>query len=246
MSTVLPPNESFDLPTRQTSIVPSIDRRHLLGLAVTGVWLSSPTDARAKREPYGLDDESRRIPGRGPVRCPDVPIIKHRGTHIRYRQVARVYEGFVERLARFEEIVEAVSVATYGRAPSHLVHMGTFNCRRIKAYPSWLSEHALGNAIDVEGFDFPGLTKGQRLPEGVPRVFRGPFAVRVSPHWKRRKGLTAVHARFLRAVAEATIARKDIFRVALGPHYPGHHNHFHFDCAPWRIVDGFEDDDGEA
>ena len=136
-------------------------------------------------------------------------------------------------------------MATYGRAPSHLIHMGTFNCRRIKAYPSWLSEHALGNAIDLEGFDFPGLKKGQDLPEGVPRVFRGPFAVRVSPHWKRRKGLTAVHARFLRALAKAVISRKNIFRVALGPHYPGHHNHFHFDCAPWRIVDGFEDDDDE-
>lgn len=219
-----------------------IHRRHLLGIAVSSLWLGSSSRADAKREPYGLDEESRRIPRHGPVRCPDVPIVDYRGTHIPYRQLARVYEGFAERLARFEKVVRQVSLATYGRAPSHLVHMGTFNCRRIKAYPTWLSEHALGNAIDVEGLDFPALRDGQELPEGVPSVFRGPFAVRVSPHWKRRKGLTAVHARFLRALAEATLARKDIFRVALGPHYPGHHNHFHFDCAPWRIVDGFEDE----
>jgi len=214
----------------------------ILGLAATGLMIR-PTEAAAKRAPYGLDDLSRRIPERGPVRCPDVPIVKYRGTHLPYRQVARVYEGFAKRLARFEKVIERVSIATYGRAPSHLVHMGTFNCRRIKTYPTWLSEHALGNAIDLEGLDFGPLKKGQSLPDGVHHVFGGPFAVRVSPHWKRRPGLTAIHARFLRALAKATLDEKHLFRVALGPHYPGHHNHFHFDCAPWHIVEGFEDDE---
>jgi hypothetical protein len=33
------------------------------------------------------------------------------------------------------------------------------------------------------------------------------------------------------------VARDDIFRVLLGPAFPGHKTHFHFDVAPWRLVD---------
>jgi Extensin-like protein C-terminus len=223
--------------------VPSlINRRRAIALCAAGAASSLLAPVEAKPEKYGLDDISRTIPPRGRVPCPDIELVKYRGEHLPYRQVARVFEGFVARLKRFEAIVAKVGKETYGRAPSHLVHMGAFNCRRIKTYPSWLSEHGLGNAIDVEGFDFPALKRDESLPEGVPKVFRGAFAVRVHPHWKRQTGLTAVHARFLRELAKATIARRDIFRVLLGPHYPGHHNHFHFDCAPWRIVDGFEPD----
>ncbi|MCA9618614.1 MAG: extensin family protein [Myxococcales bacterium] len=219
----------------------SLLRRQLLSLAAVAGTSLLASDGAAKRKAYGLDDVSRRIPERGPVVCPELPIVKYRGTHVPYAKLARVYEGFVERLVRFEAIVRRVAEASYGRAPSRLVHMGTFNCRRIKTYPSWLSEHALGNAIDFEGVDFPPLARDASLPEGVPEVFRAPFAVRVSPHWKGR-GLTAVHARFLRVLATAVIAEEDLFRVHLGPHFPGHHNHFHLDCAPWSIVDGFEAD----
>jgi BirA family biotin operon repressor/biotin-[acetyl-CoA-carboxylase] ligase len=37
------------------------------------------------------------------------------------------------------------------------------------------------------------------------------------------------------------IGRDDVFRVLLGPGYPGHDTHFHFDMAPWRMVQIFED-----
>ena len=32
------------------------------------------------------------------------------------------------------------------------------------------------------------------------------------------------------------------FNVILGPSYPGHQTHFHFDQAPYRLVDVFGDD----
>lgn len=189
---------------------------------------------------YPLDDLERRIAPRGPVRCPDVEIVTYRGKLMRYAEPAKIFAGFQARLERFEQVVVTLAEETYGRGPRTLVHLGTKNCRRIDAYPDWLSEHGIGNAIDVAGFDFPPMPKDETPPDDLPKVFRGPFSVRVGSHWKIKQGLLAVHARFLRTLAHRLIARKDIFRVLLGPSYPGHHNHFHFDCAPWRLVDIFE------
>ena len=41
-------------------------------------------------------------------------------------------------------------------------------------------------------------------------------------------------------LARRVIARPEVFRTVLGPAYPGHHNHFHLDCAPYRVVEVFE------
>lgn len=193
------------------------------------------------RGSYGLDHLSRNVEGAGRLKCPDVPLTDYRGTTIAYAQFARVYQGFVPRLQRFEQVAAAVATATYGRPPRRLRHMGAFNCRRIKKFPQWYSEHAFGNAIDVEGFDFAAASAEQPLPSGLHRVFGGAFSVRVLPHWKQRVGLAAVHANFLRQLGRALAARRDIFRVLLGPNFAGHHNHMHFDCAPWRMVRGFAD-----
>jgi hypothetical protein len=140
-----------------------------------------------------------------------------------------------------EKEIAALATETYGRAPRRLVHLGTFSCRRIRKYPEWISEHGLGNAIDVAGFDFAALDRKANLPEGVPRVFRHAFPVRVLRHWKATSGLTKIHRSFLRRLAERLVARRDIFRVLLGPSFPGHDNHFHFDCAPFRMVDIFDE-----
>jgi hypothetical protein len=45
----------------------------------------------------------------------------------------------------------------------------------------------------------------------------------------------------LKTLARRLIGRKDVFRVLLGPGYPGHQNHFHFDMAPFTMVQIFED-----
>ncbi len=202
---------------------------------------AAPRLAAAAEPHYPLDDISRRVPRRGPLRCPDVELVNYRGKHIRYTGLARVFVGFVERLAAMEQVAAAVAIEIYGRPPSRLQHMGTYACRRIGAYPTWLSEHALGNAIDLEGFNFARAPRDKPLPEGLPKALGGPFSIRLARHWKSKQGYAALHARFLRTFARRLIGRKDIFRVLLGPSYAGHHNHFHLDVAPWRIVDVFED-----
>jgi hypothetical protein len=217
-------------------------RRALLALgAASGALALSPSLRAGGLDEYGLDEVSRRVPKHGRVQCPDIETKKYRGTHIRYAQGAKIFVGFQERLEKFEQVAREVGTEVYGRPPTRVVHMGTYNCRRISAYPGWISEHGLGNAIDVEGFNFAGLERGASLPDGVPSAFKGHFTVRVLRDWKAKRGPAKLHARFLHTLARRLIARKDIFRVLLGPSFPGHHNHFHFDCAPYRLVDIFDE-----
>lgn len=194
----------------------------------------APDDAA---EHYGLDDVERSVPAKGKMVCPKVALVTYRGQTLRYASAVRVYAGFADRLAKFEQVVRQVAIAHYGRAPAKILHLGTLNCRRIRLWPTLLSEHGLGNGIDVAGFAFGPLPRGAQLPAGVPAALRRPFAVKLKQHWSADQGADAVHARFLRAVADQLLARPDIFRVMLGPAYPGHKDHFHFDCAPWRLIE---------
>lgn len=216
-----------------------IQRRTLLGVvaATAGVTL---TGASRADDDYALDDVSRKVAKHGRVVCPDLPFDSYRGTHIRYKLPAKIFEGFRPRLVKFEKVARELAIERYGRAPTRLVHLGTYNCRRISAYPEWLSEHALGNAIDIAGFDFGALPSDATMPEGMPAALRRPFVVRVVSHWKGTRGVMGHHAEFLHTLARRLIARHDIFRVLLGPAWPGHHNHFHFDMAPFRMVEIFD------
>lgn len=207
-----------------------------------GLWLlpvalmSLPAAATPATEPaYPLDDLPRQIEARGPVRCPKVEMVRYKGDVVRYHRPVRVYVGFRERLRRFEEVVREVAIEHYGRAPRRIVHIGTYNCRRIKAWPTFLSEHGIGNGIDVRGFDF-APARGQARRDAPTRRLRRAFKVRLASHWGQRAGDAARHAAFLRALADRLVQRRDIFRVLLGPAEPGHKNHFHFDMAPWRLV----------
>jgi hypothetical protein len=194
-----------------------------------------PRLARADDPPldaYPLDDVPRTVEARGPMRCHEVPLVSYQGDVLRYHKPVRVYIEFQKRLRLFEEVVRATALEVYGRAPSRIVHAGTYNCRRISAYPTLLSEHGLGNGIDVVGFDFGPAQR--RDP--VARALRGSMQVRLGRHWQATQGAGAVHATFLRALAARLEARPDIFRVLLGPAYPGHKGHFHLDCAPYRMV----------
>ena len=211
-------------------------RRSLLGLIAAGSALAMAP--REEEDEYPLDDLPRRIAPRGPFRCPDVELVSYRGKLIRYAEPAKIFSGFQERLERFEKVAHALGLELYGRPPRSMTHLGAHNCRRMTAYPDWLSEHGLGNAIDVAGFDFPALPRDATTD--LPKMLKGPFSVRMQSHWKMKHGPLALHARYLRTLARRLIARPDIFRVLLGPSYPGHHNHFHFDCAPFRMVDIFE------
>lgn len=189
---------------------------------------------------YPLDGVSREVPANGKVKCPKVELTRYEGKTLKYHKPVRVYVGFVERLQRFEEVVRDTAIEVYGRAPRVIRHLGTYNCRRIGGYPTYISEHGLGNGIDVAGFDFGPLPKGTPSPEGMSKRLRRSFKVRMLDHWTATRGSRAVHSRFLRTLARRLVVRKDIFRVLLGPAWPGHANHFHFDMSPWRIVEIFE------
>jgi hypothetical protein len=219
--------------------------RTLRALAILGaisVALAGPRPAGADDDDprYPLDTVSRDIPARGPFRCPEVDRVDYGGDSLRYSPRLRVYSGFRERLSKFERVVIDVAREVYGRPPVRIVDAGAFVCRRMTTYPEMLSEHGLGNAVDVTGFDFGPLPKGAKLPDGLPSSFRYAFQVRVDRHWSGKTRDAAVNARFLHALARRLIARHDIFRVLLGPGYPGHANHFHFDVSTFGMVQIFD------
>lgn len=198
---------------------------------------TAEAEAEAEGPAYPLDDLPRELPETGRVRCPDVPKVTYRGDVIRYHKAVVVYEGFRDHLRRFEELVRDTAIEVYGRAPKTIRHLGTYNCRRIRRWPTWLSEHGLANAIDVEGFDFGPA--GRDAPKGLPRALRQGFSVRILDHWNGDRGVAAEHARFLRLLAQRVIDDEGLFRVILGPAEAGHQNHLHLDMAPWRIVNVF-------
>ena len=193
-----------------------------------------------KPSSYPLDDMARVLePGEAlPCKTGDLELVSYRGTTLAYQKPLRVHPAFTTQLAAFEEIVSEVSMQHFGRAPRRIVHLGSFACRTMRRYPDWVSEHALGNALDVAGFDFGPLPRNAQTPEGLPKALRRPFSVRLLDHWDRT-GKLAPQAAFLRDLAERLIARPDVFHVVLGPAWPGHKNHFHLDHAPYRVVEVF-------
>lgn len=207
-----------------------------LGLLVAFAVVSPAANAAAA-DTYPLDGMSRQVSPKGKLQCPKVDKVWYKGDVVRYRAPVYVFKGFAERLERFEEVVRDLAVEIYGRAPRVISHMGTYNCRRIRRYRDWLSEHAFGNAIDIAGFDFGPLPKKRRATSNLPASLKRSFKVRLLNHWTGTRGAAGIHSRFLNELARRLVTRKDIFRVLLGPAYPGHKNHFHLDCAPWRMVD---------
>jgi hypothetical protein len=216
----------------------------VLVAAILGVGTALPAPVAAdpaKEPPYPLDSLPREAPGGDDLGCPKIPVASYRGDVLRYRPEVWVNGSFRPRLTAFERVVRDVGVEVYGRAPERIVQLGGYGCRRMREHAGWLSEHALGNAIDVAGFDFGHLPAGAVLPPGLPPAFANGFEVRVLSHWGKHAGHAAVHARFLRTLVTRLAARDDVFRVLLGPGYPGHKNHFHFDMSTFRLVQIFED-----
>ena len=188
---------------------------------------------------YPLDGLKREIAATGKVRCAKVPMVRYKGDVVRYHHPVLIYVGFRDRLRRFEQVVKQTAIDIYGRAPRQIRHIGTYNCRRIGLWPTLLSEHGIANGIDVAGFDFGRARRSKPGAPGaaLPRSLRRPFKIRMLKHWHAKAGVGhSHHRRFLRLLAARLVQRRDIFRVLLGPSYPGHKNHFHFDVSPWRLV----------
>ncbi|MFO0751188.1 MAG: extensin family protein [Myxococcota bacterium] len=203
-------------------------------LAIVGVLLAlvgcgSPAHAD---DVYPLDDIARTVSPTGRMRCPEIALVWHEGGAIRWASALRVNAEFDKRLSLFEDVVKTVAERVLGRAPKKLTHLGSFNCRRIARYPDLLSEHGLGNAVDVAGFVFPALSREAKKTSKLPKRWQGGVTVTVLGDWTD----DTPGGEFLRALTAELEQRPDIFRVMLGPAYPGHKNHFHFDVAPYRLV----------
>ena len=189
-----------------------------------------------EKSDYPLDKFSRKVPKKGKFKCPKVEIITYRGDIIKYHKPVRVHPAFKERLVKFEELVKEIALETYGRSPDRIIHLGTFNCRRIGTNRGKLSEHSFGNGIDVAGFVFKRV-KNKKIRSKIDKRFRGYFVVDMLKHWNSKK-LGGTHSKFLKEIGRKMIERK-MFTVMLGPSWPGHKNHFHLDLAPYNVVSIF-------
>jgi hypothetical protein len=217
-------------PTMAVSDDPSaLSRERLLA-----AWNSLRGDA------YALDEVARRLEPGKPVICDQKGMVQYKGTTLRYAGPVLIDPAFEERLKRFELVAAEAAREVYGREPRLIRHYGAFSCRSTRNRKYRVSEHALGNALDLVGFDFGPATKAQPLGQGMPKQLRWAFQVRVARHWRPSAAsgeAGALHARFLATLTERLRARDDIFRSMFGPGHGGHDDHLHLDAAPWRYVD---------
>jgi hypothetical protein len=177
---------------------------------------------------YALDSVPRVVPPEGSApACPKDDLVTYRGSAIRYHAPVTVHAALIERLDRFENVAREVAIEVYGRPPATLHHGGAFACRTTKS-GRYLSEHALGNALDVEGFSFAAVSKSQSAPE--PRT-HGSFRIRVSDAW--REDGPAHAKRFFALLLERLREKEDVFRAIIGPPDPSHTGHLHFDVGLW-------------
>jgi hypothetical protein len=224
----------FSLPEGHAA-TPRGPRHDLLGMSRTQLWAAWNS---LRGDAYRLDEVERVIARGTPLGCNPEALVVHRGKLLPYRGSVQVDPAFAERLVRFEQLVIDVAREVYGRAPERLRHVGAYSCRPTRNRSARMSEHALGNAIDVVGFDFGRVRRGEPLPEGLPKALSGPFQVRVERHWSAANAspAAAAHERFLRELAARLSDRADVFRGMIGPSRSDHADHFHFDMSPWRYV----------
>ncbi len=197
--------------------------------------VAAPPSARARsgESAYPLD-RMKRSAGRTAAACPKLELRKFGGDSLRFEPAARVVEPFRKRLLELERIVSEVSRRVYDRPPSAILVAASYGCRSIRGKQRRLSEHALGNAIDIKGFRFAPL-RG-RSSRRLPAALKQGFDVRVDQHWKARgSSVRRQHARFLEELTGALV-ESGTFRTLLGPAHRDHSDHFHFDMAPQRYV----------
>jgi hypothetical protein len=191
--------------------------------------------ARAVEPSYPLDRLRRSSKQGGAMSCPKLDLRKFRGQQLQFLPAAKVVEPFRERLLELERVVREVSVRVYARPPSAILVAASYGCRSVRGRQRRLSEHALGNAIDIAGFRFSPAASSQA--RGMPAALAQGFDVRVDQDWKGRgTALRRRHSRFLHELT-AALVKRDIFRTLLGPAHRDHADHFHFDMAPQHYVD---------
>jgi hypothetical protein len=200
-----------------------------LACAASLAACSIPASAWSRGPSYPLDGVDRSPPptGQRPV-CPTADLVTHHGRLLRYDAPVTVHPAFAERLVRFEEIVRDVGLEVYGRSPKVLHHGGAFACRTTESGIRW-SEHAFGNALDLEGFTFEPTRD-----KSVDPKLRSALRLHVSEAW--REGGPDHTRRFFARVLERLKERDDVFRAVIGPPDPVHKTHLHLDVGPWAYT----------
>jgi hypothetical protein len=196
-------------------------------------------------DPYELDSVDRSAPSAGEaVECRPQQLSSYGGTHIKLEPHATMAEPFKVRVARFESLVAELGEEVYGRAPSRILNAGAYACRRVEHNQRRVSEHALGNALDVTGFRFPALPPVQpgnggspsRRHPSLPKRLERAFTLTVVRDYPQATGapdeVAGKHREFFEKLASA-LRTRNLFRVALGPPDPRHRTHLHLDMAPW-------------
>jgi hypothetical protein len=151
--------------------------------------------------------------------APEGVAIKRGAAGLRFQPQARVNCAFARRLERFEAVVQEEARRAFKSPVTSIVQLGTYNCRRMAAYPDWVSEHSFANAIDVAVFV---LANGKRIE--------------VERDWVRaEKPAVTAAAQFLRRLTRRLYDEK-VFSVVLTPSFDAHHkNHLHLDGAAYSV-----------
>lgn len=199
---------------------------------------------RVAGDSYELDDVSRQAPAADqPAPCRPELLRFHRGEGPRWEPPLTLAAPFQERVARFEALAAEVGKRVYGRAPTRVLNAGAYACRAVEHRQQRLSEHALGNAVDVTGFRFPALAPTSKsspgtapVPLALPRPLERAFTITVARDYPEstatEDAVALKHRDFFEQLA-AALRQAAIFRGMLGPADPRHRTHLHLDMGPW-------------
>ena len=203
----------FALPARgaerEPARAPTVEPDCIDGLRGAGLRLS-PWPPNPVNRPGGVVCE-----------VPEGISIARGATGLRFQPPAKVNCAFGQRLAKFEAVLQEVAREVLRAKVTAIQQLGTYNCRRMAAYPDLVSEHSFANAIDIAVFF---LANGKRVV--------------VENDWvPADRPTTRGGALFLRRLTRR-LFDEHVFNVVLTPSYDAHHkNHLHLDGAAY-VVDG--------
>ncbi len=152
----------------------------------------------------------------GPGACSLVDAVRLQRSSIALDQPVQLGCAAATHLLRLEaEVLQPAAQRHFRQDVVRIRHFGGYACRaRNGDARGRLSEHALGRAIDIAGFD---------LADGTQ--------VTVARHWDERGPRGA----FLRDVARGACS---VFHLVLTPRSDAlHRTHFHLDVGRWRRCD---------
>lgn len=117
-------------------------------------------------------------------------------------------------MARFEKIAQKWASKTMHKRIVSIQHAGSYNCREMRNYPGWVSEHSYANALDIKSF---------KLDDGE--------VISVGQHYRGQDA----RGHFFRGLAKELV-RAQVFSVVLTPNFDGlHKRHLHLDLARYRV-----------